>query len=246
MPTLSATIGGGNNPVINVTALLGGANPTATLTIVGNGLLPAGSTMPFTVTNVTSNPLWLSVAPTTGTVGAAGTTLTITVDLTKLIGTQATVPGTLDGSFLVSSVNSTNTLTVSVILTTIHPPLFDGEVLNNNGSGFYTLIFPDAVKFAGTYAYFPNALAIYDTELGEELYFSTFDPSKGIYFYDLNTGDIWYTNPGLYPFFYDFNTNQWLQYQAGSGNGTKGSRKFYAWTYNFTTKQFDFTGLISK
>jgi hypothetical protein len=231
MPTISATIGGGNNPVVNVTGLINGppdSYPTYTLTIVGNGLMPAGSTMPFTVTAVTSDPSWLSVTPLTGAVGAAGTNLLISVNMAAL-GASPT-PGLLDGSFIVSSPNSANSLTVSVILKTTHPSFFNGESLITGGGGFYTL------GFFGTYAYFPTALAIWQTTLGEELIFYTpGDNSDGIYFYDVDSTHIWYTNPGSYPNIYDFNLGTWLFYE-GNGNTTKGSRQFY----DYATKAFIF------
>ena len=169
--------------------------------------------------------------------GATPNTPQITVN-----GVNVTTPGQATGSVTVSAAQSalncvasatvtvaggTCSVTVSFNLN-IHSSFFTGESLLSGGSGFYNL------PFFGTYAYFPSQLAIYHTTLGEELLFTTTDASHGIYFYDVDSGHIWYTNPSDYPNIYDFNLGTWLYYVKTTGNGTAGSRQFY----NYATGKY--------
>jgi hypothetical protein len=230
-PTLSATIGGGNNPVVNLTATLGGSNVTSTVTIDANGV-PAGGTIPFTVTNVTSNPQWLSVAPTSGTVGASGTTLTITVNVAAL-GANAQ-PGTLNGYFNVGSGSSANTLTVSVILTTVAPgdPFFNGEI--SVGGGFFYLVLQDGNPF-GFYSFAQGTAntataTIFHADMGFEYVVPGGGAGAGIYMYDFSSGHWWYTSSTLFPYIYDFTLNSWLYYfpnTSSAGHYTTAPRYFY-------------------
>jgi hypothetical protein len=171
-------------------------------------------------------------------------------------GVNVTTPGQATGSVTVSVLNSLLncpaaqvsgglcSVTVPFNLN-IHSSFFQGETLLSGGSGFYNLT-SGLNGFFGTYAYFPSQLAIYHTTLGIELLFTNTDANRGIYTYDVSSGDIWYTSPTLYPFIYDFTTSQWLEYQVNTGNGTKGSRSFYSFTYNATTKTYPYTGVITK
>jgi hypothetical protein len=230
-PTLSATIGGGNNPVINLTGTLGGANVTSTITIDANGL-PSGGTIPFTVSNVTSNPQWLSVSPLSGTVGASGTALTVTVNMAAL-GANAQ-PGTLNGSFAVGSGSSANTLTVSVILTTVAPgdPFFNGEL--SVGGGFFYLVLQDGSPF-GFYSFAqgtansPTA-TIFHADMGYEYTIPAGGTGAGVYMYDFSSNHWWYTSSTLFPYIFDFNLNSWLYYfpnTSSQGHYTTAPRYFY-------------------
>jgi hypothetical protein len=230
-PTLSATIGGGNNPVINLTGTLGGANVTSTITVDANGL-PASGTIPFTVTNVTSNPQWLSVSPLTGTVGASGTTLTITVNMAAL-GANAQ-PGTLNGYFNVGSGSSANTLTVSVILTTVAPgnPFFNGEL--SVGGGFFYLVLQDGNPF-GFYSFAQGTAnspttTIFHADMGFEYVIPGGGAGAGVYMYDFSSNHWWYTSSTLFPYIFDFNLNSWLYYfpnTSSQGHYTTAPRYFY-------------------
>jgi hypothetical protein len=221
-PTLSASVGGGNNPVVNLDGVLGsGNNPTYTLTITGNGL-PTGNTMPFTVTNVTSAaPGWLSVAPLSGNVGSAGTALKITVSLAALGANPQ--PATLDGSFLVSSADSSNTLLVTVILTTSTvQPFFITEV--SVGSNVWYMAFPDQSLF-GYYAFTSGtattpAAWIDHQDMGYE-YVLPADFQGNVYMYDLTSGHWWYTGSSLFPYIYDFQLGAWLYYFPSATNPTQ-------------------------
>jgi hypothetical protein len=193
--------------------------------------LPSG--VPFTVT--TSTNLASSIPS-----GATPSTPQITVN-----GANVTTPGQTTGSITitalqsalncpaaqVSTVNNQSVCTVTVPFNiNVHSSFFQGESLISGGGGFYTL------PFFGTYAYFPSQLAIYQTKIGEELLFTNTDSSHGIYFYDVNSGHIWYTNPTDFPNVYDFTLGTWLFYETTTGNGTAGSREFY----NYTTGKFIF------
>ncbi len=230
-PTLSATIGGGNNPVINLTGTLGGSNVTSTVTIDANGL-PAGGTIPFTVTNVTSNPQWLSVSPLTGTVGSTGSTVTITVNMAALGANSQ--PGTLNGYFNIGSADSANTLTVSVILTTVAPgdPFFNGEL--SVGGGFFYLVMQDGSPF-GFYSFAqgtansPTA-TIFHADMGFEYVIPAGGAGAGVYMYDFSSNHWWYTGSTLFPYIYDFNLNSWLYYfpnASSQGHYTTAPRYFY-------------------
>jgi hypothetical protein len=231
-PTLSATVGGGNNPVINLTGTLGGPNVTSTITIDAIGL-PTGGTIPLTISNVTSNPVWLSVSPTTGvTAGAAGTTLTITVNMAAL-GANAQ-PGTLNGYFNVGSGSAANTLTVSVILTTVAPgdPFFNGEI--SVGGGFFYLVLQDGSPF-GFYSFAQGTAStasatIFHADMGFEYVTPAGGAGAGVYMYDFSSGHWWYTASSLFPYIYDFSLNSWLYYfpnTSSAGHYTTAPRYFY-------------------
>jgi hypothetical protein len=235
-PTLSSSVGGGNNPVVNLDGVLGsGNNPTYTLTITGNGL-PSGNTMPFTVTNITSEPTpWLQVTPLTGTVGSAGTPLKITVNLAALGANPQ--PGTLDGSFTVSSVDSSNALTVTVILTTSTvQPFFITEV--NVGNGVWYMAFPDQTLF-GYYAFTSgtattSAAWIDHFDMGYE-YVLPADFQGNVYMYDLTSGHWWYTGSATFPYVYDFTLASWLYYYPSATNPTQHYSTAPRYFYNFAT-----------
>ncbi len=236
-PTLSASVAGGNNPAINLFGVLGGSNPTFTFTITGNGL-PTGNTMPFSVTGVTSTPSWLSVSPMTGNVGAGGTPLLVTVSMAALgAGAQ---PGTYDGSFMVSSPNSANALTVSVILTvTGVQPFFLTEA--SVGGGYYFMNFQNGTLF-GYYTFLQgtpssaNAI-IYHSDMGYE-YVLPADSLGNVYMYDFATGHWFFTGSGLFPYLYDFTLNTWIYYVPNTkvaGHYTTGPR---TWVNLTTGKTF--------
>jgi len=214
---------------------------------------PAGVTFNISTSANLAASIMTGNTPNTPLISVNGTTL-LTASATPGLFNAAL--GVLSGSITVAVPNSSlncpaaqvsvvggvSVCTVTVPFTLdVHDSFFQGETPLNNGSGFYNL------PFFGTYAYFPSQLAIYHTTLGEELLFSLTDANRGIYMYDVPSGNIWYTSPSLYPFFYDFTTSQWLEYIVGTGNGTAGSRQFYSWTASTTTPvTYTYTGQISK
>jgi hypothetical protein len=241
--TVSGTDGGVYNSAVTYTVTLsvqGSLTATATNTtftyVIGtaSGVLPINiatipAGLPFTITS-TSN-----LAPSL-TSGTTPNTPPIAVN-----GNAVTAPGQFAGSVtvnvLASVLNCASPVTVnnqSVCSVTIpftinaQSSFFQGETVV--GDGFFNL------PFFGTYAFFPGNTAIYHTTLGEELIFPNTDSSRGIYFYDQNSGHIWYTNPSVYPNIYDFNLGSWLFYFTNTGNGKVGTRSFY----NYATGKFIF------
>jgi hypothetical protein len=225
------------------TYVIGTASPQLPLVITS---LPSGVSFSVTTTPNLASSVMAGSTPNTPQITVNGITVT----------TPGVATGTITVSASQSALNCVPSVTVTVangvcsvsqtFNLNVHSSFFTGE--SPIGGGFYSLTFPDNVSF-GDYAYFPSQLAIYQTQLGEELLFTTTDSSDGIYMYDVDSGNIWYTSPSLYPDFYDFTTSQWLQYIPGSGNGTTGSRQFYAWTLNTPVTNpptYTFTGKISK
>ncbi len=119
-PTLTATIGGQNATAVVFPATVIGNTPAPiTVNVVGNGL-PAGQTMPFSL-NFTSAPAWLQVTPTSGNAGAAGSPISVSVNMAAF-GPNP-VPGTYDGTIVITSPNASNTLTLGVVLTLVPPTI---------------------------------------------------------------------------------------------------------------------------
>jgi hypothetical protein len=227
---------------------------TVTLNVVGSlSATAANSLFTYDIGGSSSNlPLVITSVPSganfsvTTSANLASTTMSGATPNTPQIsvnGVNVATPGQATGTITVSVLNSelncpaaqVSTVAGQVVCTVsvpfninVHSSFFQGET--SIGGGFWNL------PFFGTYAYFPNQLEIYHTTLGEELLFTTTDANRGIYMVDVPSGDIWYTSPSLYPYFYDFTANAWLYYYTNTGNGTKGSRSFY----NFTTKTFMF------
>jgi hypothetical protein len=100
----------------------------------------------------------------------------------------------------------------------VQPSFFQGETLA--GGGFFNLGFFGTFDFASY-----NPLTVYHTTLGFEGILPGTDANRGIYLFDDASGHIWYTNPPLFPYIYDFALNAWLFYFGG--NATKGGRSFY-------------------
>jgi hypothetical protein len=238
-PTLASSLGGGNNPVINLTGVPStGVNPTYTFTLTAAGL-PAGGTIPFTVSNLTSVSGFLTVAPggvspTSGTVGAAGTPLTITVNMAALAANTA--PGNQLGSFTISSPNSANTLTVSVVLT-VSPvePFFATQV--NVGSGVDYMAFLNGTLF-GYYAFTSGSASTVGAwldhqDMGYE-YVLPADFQGNVYMYDLKSGHWFYTGITSFPYLYDFTLKAWLYYYPSPTNSQHYSSN-PRYFYNFGT-----------
>ena len=119
-PTLSANLSS-----VTLTGVVGqSATPTANFTIIGNGL-PAGATMPFTVT-FSSAPAFLNVTPTTGQVGSAGTAISTTASLAAVPGA-----GTYDGSITITSPNASNTLTIPAVFILSNPTITPSQTTVN-------------------------------------------------------------------------------------------------------------------
>jgi len=272
--TFTATATDGNVPATYTASV----TYTVTLNVVGSLTATAANSLFTYVIGTASNdlPLVISSQPagvtfnisTTANLaasimtGSTPNTPQITVNGTTLLTASSTAGqfneslGVLTGSVTVSVLNSllncpaaqvsgTPALcTVTVPFTlNVHPSFFQGET--SIGGGFYTL-----ANF-GTYAYFPSQTAIYHTTLGIESFFPVTDASRGLYMDDQATQQIWYTNPAVFPYIYDFGTAaaplaEWMQY-SGVGKGTIGTRVFTnTFTFNTTTMTYVYTGSQTK
>jgi hypothetical protein len=109
-------------------------------------------------------------------------------------------------------------------------PFFTGEA--SLGSQWYYLASSNG--FFGYYSlqYFPY---VYHLDMGFEYYIDAGNPNHGAYFYDFSDGAFCYTEPGTFPFIYDFNLNAWLYYSPLSGSPGRYTSK-PRWFYNFSTQ----------
>ena len=100
------------------------------------------------------------------------------------------------------------------------------------GNGIYYLQFPNGTLF-GYYGYLSSGW-IYHMDMGYEYVLPSGDSSNGVYFWDLSSSHWFYTNPGSFPYLYDFTLNAWLYYfpnTANPGHYTTNPR----WFANMTT-----------
>jgi hypothetical protein len=108
----------------------------------------------------------------------------------------------------------------SAIATTLigppHPAFFAGEVtLSADGSCY--------LQFGGNgglFGYYNEAGLpwIHHVDLGDEYVLPSGDSRSGVYFWDMTTGHWWYTNPGTFPYLYDFTLHSWLYYFPDTHN----------------------------
>lgn len=78
---------------------------------------------------------------------------------------------------------------------------------------------------------------IYHLDMGWEYFFDADNAQRGGYFYDFTDGAFFYTEPGLFPYLYDFKANSWMWYDPLTVPTSDGH--FYTsnprWLFNFTT-----------
>jgi uncharacterized repeat protein (TIGR03803 family) len=88
------------------------------------------------------------------------------------------------------------------------PPFFTGYVPLANSWNYLGTIGGNQYAF-GYYStlYFPY---IYHNDLGWEYYIDAGNANHGAYFYDFASGVFLYTEPGIFPYMYDFNQNAWI------------------------------------
>ena len=109
-------------------------------------------------------------------------------------------------------------------------PFFSGAI--SMGSGIYYLQFPNGTLF-GYYGYSSSGWICHQ-DLGYEYVLPSGDSSNGVYFWDLSSSHWFYTNPGSFPYLYDFTLNTWLYYfpdTTNRGHYTTNPR----WFANMTT-----------
>jgi hypothetical protein len=195
---------------------------TDSFSYVWQGTVPSAHSLPVTVANATSvtgllltptgscawltNSLASTTAPTSinTSINAAGVPSTpgvYTCTLTLSAGT---------GGNPVAPALYTTATTVTLNLSPL--PFFNGEY--NGGGGMLLLHFPDGTSF-GYFAYLGGSW-IYQLDLGYESVIPANDASNGVYMYDLKSGHWFYTNPGSFPYLYDFTLRAWLYYFPSS------------------------------
>lgn len=98
------------------------------------------------------------------------------------------------------------------VKTTFFTPEEDRGLDANNNRVFYLSYFDIYTRVPDGSPY------IYKYDFGFLYYFGTDGPSDNTdaYFYDFTAGDVLYTTPGLYPYFYSFNLDSFLYYLEGS------------------------------
>ena len=114
----------------------------------------------------------------------------------------------------------------------VHPPFFAGEVALDDG--VYYLQMPDGDAF-GYYSYLDDANYLYHFDLGFEYLFDAADGASGIYLYDFESSDFFYTSPSFpFPYLYDFGLNSVVYYYPDPNNpghyNTDGVRYFYVFS----------------
>ena len=97
-----------------------------------------------------------------------------------------------------------------------NPPFFNGEV--SQGNQLYYLQLANGFFGYYSYQYYPN---LYHFWLGFEQVSDANDGLAGVFFYDYGLQAFLYTNPSDFPYFFDYASNSWLWYYAGT------SRWFY-------------------
>ena len=92
------------------------------------------------------------------------------------------------------------------------------------------LVFPDNNYF-GYYSFLADPNYIYHFDLGYEYVIDANDGNDGVYFYDVQSGDFFYTSPTFpFPYLYDFDLSSALYYYpdpSNPGRYTSNPRYFY-------------------
>ena len=110
-----------------------------------------------------------------------------------------------------------------------HPAFFTGQMpLGNN---VYYLSFPNGNSFS-CYSFLLDPRYVYHFDLGCEYVFDAQDGKAGVYLYDFESSDFFYTSPTFpFPYLYDFDLNSVLYYYPDPNHrgryNTSGVRYFY-------------------
>ena len=110
-----------------------------------------------------------------------------------------------------------------------HPPFFDGAASLGNGVEY--LQFSNGNPF-GYFSFLTDPHYIYHQDLGYEYVFDAGDGNSGVYLYDFESNDFFYTSPTFpFPYLYDFSLGTVLYYYPDPKNAgrynTNGIRYFY-------------------
>jgi hypothetical protein len=112
------------------------------------------------------------------------------------------------------------------------PPFFSGFAPLANNWNYLGAIGGDQYAF-GYYStlYFPYT---YHLDLGWEYFIDARNGAHGAYFFDYADGVFFYTEPGIFPYIYDFNLNAWM-YCAPQDGTTDRYQSGPRWFYNLST-----------
>ena len=113
-----------------------------------------------------------------------------------------------------------------------HASFFAGETALTGG--VYYLTFPDGNYF-GYYSYLTDPNYLYHFDLSYEYVFDANDGKNGVYFYDFQSSDFFYTSPSFpFPYLYDFGLQSTVYYYPDPNNAghynTNGVRYFYVFS----------------
>ncbi len=108
------------------------------------------------------------------------------------------------------------------------PPFFTGET--PLGERVYYLAFPTGNP-SGYYAFLSDPHYVFHFDLGWQYVFDAADGHGGVYFYDFESSDFFYTSPDFpFPYLYDFGLKSVVYYYPNSDNAgryTTNPRFFY-------------------
>ena len=113
------------------------------------------------------------------------------------------------------------------------PTFFTGQASLGNGA-FY-LSFSNGNYF-GYYSYLDDPHYIFHYDLGYEYVFDANDGKSGVYFYDFESSDFFYTSPTFpFPYLYDFGLHTVLYYYPDPSNAGHYNTDGYRFFYDFAT-----------
>jgi len=158
------------------------------------------------------------------------------VDCNQLASKGYSCPGIITNAIIRDRSTCCQNFTVTPTTSTSTPPFFTGEVALGT-PGWYWLG-PQGSNTYG-FGYFSTKYApyIFHQDLGWEYFLDAGNARHGAYFYDFSNGVWWYSDPGLFPYMYDFNLNTWMFYapQQGKTDSYQSSPRLFL---NTATKQW--------
>ena len=217
----------------------GSATATLTLTIAPAPVTTPGITSVLTASATQGQAFSYQITADNAPASFNATGLPAGLSVDTASGLIAGTP-TQTGAFpvVLSATNTagTGTATLSLVVAASGgyslPAFFTGEAAL--GSGVYYLSFPNGNYF-GYYSFLSDPDYIYHFDLGYEYVFDAHDGQGGVYFYDFQSSDFFYTSPVFpFPYLYDFNLNSVLYYYPDPNDpghyNTNGVRIFYVFS----------------
>jgi hypothetical protein len=110
-------------------------------------------------------------------------------------------------------------------------PFFAGEAALGSG-WFYLATSPQNIFGYYNMGNFPY---IFHQDMGWEYFVDAKNAAHGGYFYDFADGAFFYTEPGTFPYLYDFTANSWVYYAPENGTTDHYSSN-PRWFYNLATQ----------